>query len=158
MKKSIRHYFVRLCNLLRAPEHETYLNNFHHLSEKQIEYVIEVINEEIEKSAKFGLKLLPDDILKEKIALISIFDDIGQGLNKHGPAYSDGEYAETIKIINGNMKKIMQKEIAYYFDTTPPGETRNRYNCHLESVASRLAKDFMDKKCEPLMGKIPAKE
>ena len=151
MIKQIKHYFVRLSNLFKTPEHEAYLNDFHHLSEKQIKYVLEAINEEIEKSAKFGLKLRPEDILKEKVALLAIFDDIGQGLNKYGPAYSDGEYAETIITINRNVKKILKEELDYYFDMTPAGETPNRYNCHLESVTARLAKDFMDKKCEPLM-------
>lgn len=131
----------------KPPEYTKFLGGFNFLFSKQIEYIINVINEELEKSRAFGLALRPKDEFKEKVVILTIFNQWGQTLNKRGPSFTSQEYEHTIRDLQEMARKLLGKELWYYFEATPLGETRTRYHCHLESVVTRLAKDFMERKC-----------
>jgi hypothetical protein len=140
-------WLKRIKCLFNPPEYTQFLGGFNFLFSRQIEYIIDVINEELKKSRGFGLILTPEDELKEKIVILTIFNKWGQTLNKRGPSFAAKEYEQVIRDIQEGTRTLLKKELRKYFEATPPGETKTRYNCHLESVATRLARDFMDRKC-----------
>ena len=129
------------------PEYTKFLGGFNFLFSRQIEYIIDVINEELQKSREFGLILKPEDECKEKIVILTIFNKWGQTLNKRGPGYTNVEYEGVLRDLNAVARELLARELKHYFEATSVEETRNRYNCHLESVITRLSKDFLDRKC-----------
>jgi len=72
---------------------------------------------------------------------------MGSDLEQAGTEFTDQEYEHTIRDLQEMARKLLRKELLHYFEATPLGETRTRYHCHLESVVTRLAKDFMERKC-----------
>jgi len=131
----------------KAPEYEQFLGGFNHLFSKQIEYIIDVINEELKKSRIFGLVLKPEDEFKEKIVVLTIFNKWGHTLNLQGQKISNQEYEDVIRILINIANELLKSELEYYFSSTSSREVKTRYNCHLESLVSRLAKDFMERRC-----------
>lgn len=146
--EKIKIFFNKISKLFeRKPDEiDAFLKNglYPHLSQGQIGYILNVVNEEIKNSSKFGLDMLPKHQLKEKCAIMRIFNDWGQTLQAEGPKYSGQEYGEAISSLNKMASIYMDDEITYYFESFPKDSVRNRYNCHLEVLVSRLAKDFMD--------------
>ncbi|NTW13787.1 MAG: hypothetical protein HGA31_02020 [Candidatus Moranbacteria bacterium] len=131
----------------KQEEYEKFLPGFNRLAETQIRYVIDVINEELEKSRAFGLILTPEDEYEEKKVILVIFDHWGQTLNKRGETYSASEYEKVMGDLSSMARELLENQVKRHFDETPDGEVKTRYNCHLESVMSRLSRDFMEKRC-----------
>lgn len=137
----------------KPDEIDAFLGPYRHMSMIQIDYILRVINAEIKKSKKFDLKILPKHQLYEKHAIMAAFDLWGHELNIDGPKYSDVEYSKKISDLVEMVNFLLRDEIAYYFNNSPEGTVKNRYNCHIADVVGRLAKDFMDNKCAPWMAK-----
>ncbi|MDD5290235.1 MAG: hypothetical protein PHT40_03510 [Patescibacteria group bacterium] len=127
--------------------------NFCFLSGNQIYYILDVIQKEVAVSAKFGLIIQPEHLLKEKIIIMAVFNKNGQILNQFTEknSYNDNLYSSTANFLVDMVCKLLSEEIGYYFDHTPPGEVKNRYNCHLSVLVAHLIRDFVDQKCVPYM-------
>lgn len=147
-KVRIKNFFGKILTLFKEKpsEIDAFLGNglYKHLSQGQIGYILNVINEEVKKSSGFGLEILPRHQLKEKCAIMRIFNEWGQTLQAEGPKYSNLEYEQAISSLDKMAYAYMDDEVTYYFESFPENSVRNRYNCHLECLVSRLAKDFMD--------------
>ena len=131
----------------KPEEHEKFLFTFSYLAEKQIRYIIDIINDELRESRKFSLVLRPDDELKEKTTMLFIFNRWGQTLNRRGETYTAAEYEDVVRNLRAMAVKALEKEVAYYHTATQDGETKTHYVCHLESLITRLARDFAENKC-----------
>jgi len=146
--KKIKIFLNKISKLFRIKpdEIDAFLKNglYPHLSQGQIGYILNVINKEIKKSSGFGLEILPEHQLKEKCVIMKIFNEWGQTLQIEGPEYSGLEYEQAISSLYKMAYAYMDDEVTYYFESFPENSVRNRYNCHLECLVSRLAKDFMD--------------
>ncbi|NTW13794.1 MAG: hypothetical protein HGA31_02055 [Candidatus Moranbacteria bacterium] len=137
----------RLMSFGKKGNDERLLCGFDRLSEMQIRYVLDVIDQEIRKSGNFGLVLRSEDEYREKVTVLTIFDHFGQSLNDKGEILSGSEYEAAMRDVSVMAYEILKDQLARYFDETPEGGTRNRYACHVESVMSRLSRDFLDKRC-----------
>lgn len=145
----LENIFPKIFN--KKEEIDDFLGSYHNLSTKQIGYILEVIDREIKVSAKFGLKITPEHEKIEKHVIMVIFNEYGSTLNQRGKIYSGDQYSEMMQYLTQTVCIALKKEIDYYFDKTPEGETKNKYNCHLHSVITCLARDFMEEKCTPYM-------
>ncbi|OGF28206.1 hypothetical protein A2303_00290 [Candidatus Falkowbacteria bacterium RIFOXYB2_FULL_47_14] len=146
------------------PEYYRYLysapggKGFNRLFSGQVKHIIDVVNEELARSREFGLVLRPEDEKKEKLALLSLLDHWAQALIKMGRENSIAEQEVVLKGLIATMFKIMNDQTEYYHEyffrleeETCKPQVKNKYNCHLESVTSRLVNDFLN-------GKVPLKE
>ncbi len=147
--KKIKFFVNKIFKFLNGErEIDGFLRNdlYPRLSQGQIGYILTVINDEINKSTKFGLNILPEHQLKEKYTIMAIFNEWGQTLQRDGPKYSSTDYSAMIHDLINMACKILENEITYYFGSFTEDSIRNRYNCHLVVLVSRLARDFMDDK------------
>jgi len=108
--------------------------SFNQLFSKQIEFISELIDQELIKTYNFGLKLSREHVLKEKIAILTI-------LNKMGNLCSipeKFEWDEAWKIFSEILSVTMEKEKEFYFKklSKKKNTVRAMYNCHLESVVA----------------------
>jgi hypothetical protein len=144
------------------PKYEKYLGGtpgkplFNKLSSKQIEKIIEIINEELEKSREFGLEIKKEDEEKEKVALLTIFNIYGQRLMRESKKLSLREYEVVITSLTEIARKLLSKESEFYYNMfkqkeleTEKLEVKNKYACHIESVMTRLTKEFLDNNILP---------
>ncbi|MFH0891264.1 MAG: hypothetical protein V1867_00620 [Candidatus Falkowbacteria bacterium] len=144
----------KLKDFVSPPEYHRYLSQgYNHLSPGQIKHIIEATNKELARSREFGLVLRPEDEKKEKLALLSLFDHWERALIKMGQENSIAEQEVVLRGLIATIFKIMAPEAEYYHDyfsrqekETGKLQTKNKYNCHLESVSSRLIQDFLDDK------------
>lgn len=131
-----------------TPEYlDSKYNSLTALSLDQIHYILDVIDDEVKISAKFGLKIKPEHLAKEKIVIMTIFNKYGQGISKNGRGYTDQEYTQMHRYLLYLADELLSKEIEYYFYNTPKNKVKNKYNCHLNSLVSRLFRDFVNHEC-----------
>lgn len=112
-----------------------------------------MINEELEVSGRFGLKLREEDEKKEKIAILTVFNQWGQTLSREGKNYPESQYAQVVSDLTDMTSKLLEEEAKYYHDyffliekDTGKLQVKNKYNVHLRVLTIRLAKDFLDGK------------
>ena len=104
-----------------------------------------IIDYEIEKSEnQFMFKILPEDQELEKAVIKSVFNRHWDEIKKCGE--SDESYSTTIRKIIELVSDQLEDRMRYYFNNTPPGETKTRYNCHLQSVVVMLFLRIVGKK------------
>ena len=97
-------------------------------------YIDKVIDNEIKKSLKFGLKIMDCDILKEKAVINIVFDylyDIIKNSNHF-------DYSPIRKIAMDVIFEELKDTIKYYYDLTINDDVRNKYNCHLTNIIDNL--------------------
>jgi hypothetical protein len=123
------------------------------LSANQISHILDVIQEEVVESDKFGLIIQPEHLLNEKIILLTVFNQWGQALNKIGEKDNVflNHFERIVSYLADLIFDLLSEEVKYYFDHALPGEVKNRYNCHLSVLIPRLVRDFFNQKCVPAM-------
>lgn len=144
------------------PEYYQYLGGtpdnkvFNKLFSKQIERIIKIINEEIEISRSFGLEIREEDEKKEKIVILTIFNIYGQGLIRESKRLSPQEYEFIIHSLIEIAGELLSQESEFYYDMfkqkeleTGKREVKNKYACHIDSVMTRLTKEFLDNNILP---------
>ncbi len=104
--------------------------------------IIAIIDDEIAKSAEFGLEILEEHQLKEKHVILLV---IG-GLANIGGSNSL-TFDVAMQFFSGAILRILEDESQYYFDKLKKeGRTANMYQVHLHSVAGRVLNTIYDKK------------
>lgn len=98
-----------------APEVHRFGPHFHHLFLDQIEYILNVINEEVKRSKKFGLVLRPEDILKEKMVFLALIDKCGGVIALHHLLNQD--YEDTWHKALAIIAELLANELKYYWDS-----------------------------------------
>ena len=130
----------------REDEVEKFLGGFHRLSQRQIERIIGIINEEVKRSAKTRLRISEDHILKKKVVVLTILDEAGGiwSIKKVGFDEARRRFSETLY-------SAMEEEARYYFEenkNTRKTDSNLTYNCHLDaltgSILSAIFNDELD--------------
>lgn len=105
-------------------------NNFRFLSGSQIRYILDIIQEEVAVSAKFGLIIQLEHLFNEKFIILTVFNQWGQALNKIGKRDNVflNHYERTERSLSDLIFNLLSDETKYYFDHALPGEVKNRYN------------------------------
>lgn len=91
-----------------------------------IDYIIDrIIDENFVLSAKYGLKIRPSDLKKEREVIKNVFNS---NLNTINYDNYESNQRRIYMIIFDRLKDIVR----YYFDNTPDGEVKTKYHIHLE--------------------------
>lgn len=120
----------------REDEVEKFLGGFHRLSQRQIERIIGIINEEVKRSEETGFRINEDHILKEKVAVLTILDEAGGvwSIKKVG-------FDEARKRFSERLYTIMEGEMEYYFEKIKSNrgtDSNLAYNCHLDALTGHI--------------------
>ncbi len=125
-------------------ERDYFLQQFQNLQAGEVDHFLKVINEEAEKSAGYGLVIEKEDIYLEKATILSLVSYFG------GSVWVRDLRSQDQKGIDVNFQycisRALELPLKYYFEQTPEGEVKNRYNRHLDSLMSRILKDISDNK------------
>ena len=116
---------------------------FNHLAMFQIEHAFVLIDEEIKIShEKFGLKILTHHKEKERTIILGALDQLGgvYAFRKNYHIIGHGYYQKFSQVVFN----ALEDELKYYFDITPKGEVKSRYNAHLMCVLGRIFNEIMD--------------
>jgi len=95
-----------------------------------------IIDNQICLSSKFGLKIEYEHIDKERIIIYNLFI-------KYKDKISWDNYESIQRIITNELLHKMNTELRYYFNNTPQGETRTRYNIHLQYIINDIFRKFV---------------
>lgn len=114
------------------------------LSNKLKRYINSIIDDEVIKSQDMSLNIKKNDIEKEKLVIYNIFKNKINDIK----SANNSEYSLLVQSINKDVYKELDTECRYYFNISKDGEVRNKYNCHLSSIISRLMIDISNNKIE----------
>ncbi len=97
--------------------------------------IIEIIDDEIAKSAEFGLEILKEHQLKEKQVMFLAVREL-----KRIKELCDGlTFAAMLQLFFGVISVTLENEARYYFEKLKKeGRMANMYQCHISSVAGRI--------------------
>jgi len=123
-------------------EKNIFINPCERLSIKQVLAIIESVDQEIIKSYLLGLKISREHVIKEKIAILYIINELG---NLHSIP-KRFEFEEAMSIFSNKLFEIMKEEMLFYFQKLEKqGLIKNMYNCHLESVKDAILQAIYNK-------------
>lgn len=128
--------------LFGTREIDQFLGGFRHLSSKEIRYVLDMVDDEVRKSRRFGLKIRKEDVFKEKTSFLYALDFRG-GIIAIRQEFDD-KPEMLFRLLSEYIFSFFSEEVKFYFENTPPGQVKNRYNCHLTSLIGRVANDVLD--------------
>ena len=108
-----------------------FLKQFLSYKNPREEFLSQLVDREIKKSkSEFNLDIRPQDQKLEKALIpniiLSYWDRIKSGEN----------YTRLIGECHQEVKRKFDSQLLHYFRTTPAGETKTRYTCHLESIVA----------------------
>jgi len=95
-----------------------------------------IIDNQVCLTSKFGLKIRKEDINKERVIVHELFTKYEGELNWNN-------YESIQRIITNELLKRMNNELRYYFNNTPQGETKSRYNIHLQYIINNIFRQFV---------------
>ena len=95
-----------------------------HLFGEQIIAILKIIDAELLISFSFGLKILRNDVIKEKIEILKVLNSFGN--LSAIPNQLTFEAARTF-ILN-YLGQTMIDEAKFYFNNAKEGEVKNKYN------------------------------
>ena len=99
-------------------------------SDPRKEYLLNLINKQIKLSKdEFDLNILPKDQYLEREIIPKI-------ILTYWDQIKTGDYSKLFSRCVREVKLNFEPQLKYYFIKTPPGETRTRYDCHLESIVA----------------------
>ncbi len=99
--------------------------------------IVEIIDDEIAKSAKFGLEILEEHQLKEKYVILLAIEGL---TNISGPS-NQITFDVTMQFFSEAIRCALEDELEYYFKKLKKEGSMtnaNMYLCHLSSVAGRI--------------------
>ena len=97
--------------------------------------IIEIVDDEIAKSAEFGLEISQEHQLKEKYVILLAIDEL---TNISGPS-GFLTFDLMIEFFHGAISTALEDELRYYFDKLKKeGRTANMYQVHLHCVAGHI--------------------
>jgi len=118
-----------------------------HLFGDQIIAILKIIDAELIKSFNFGLKISRDHVIKEKMAILIILNNLGN----LGTITRRFSFEEARKIFSELVYHALEDKTKLYFEKLKrKGKVRSQYNCHIESVISAILQSIYNAN-----GKIP---
>lgn len=123
-----------------------YTGKYPNLTVSQIQHVLNIIDKNVETTAGFGLTIKPEHIEKEKIVFLLALDILG-GITKIKVDYDkkiagkDG-YDILMQLFGRLIFDEFAQELEDYFDSIPQGQTRTKYNLHLEAIRADILQDI----------------
>lgn len=163
-KKWFELNFSKLKNLIlpQEPEFIQYLpgksidHGFSSIKHYQVEYIIDVINEELENSKKHGFFLFEEHEKREKEVILCVFNHWSKKLMKDGPNYSTEDREKVIEEIHNTILHLLSEQTDYYYQYFSQAESqtgkqlkKNGYFVHLNNLTTRLVDDFIKGRCKP---------
>jgi hypothetical protein len=114
---------------------------------KQIEAILNIIDDELIKSFGFGLKISREHVLKEKVAVLKVLNSLGS-LHMMPRRFN---YEEARELFLKSIYDIMEDENKFYFEKLEKKSgVKTRYNCHIEAVTFSVLNSIYNPN-----GKIP---
>lgn len=112
---------------------------YQNLDEVSIAKATELIEEEIEKSKQFDLFLAPELIQKETEFFLGKLNNL---MGNKELSKSPSGFDQVIKTVTENMYETFDTEARSFFEKfkEKEGGASLRYNCHLESVRTGIAR------------------
>lgn len=110
-----------------------YGNSLNRLVIKQIDKIVEIVEDEVEKTRKHGHSISQDDIDTEKFFFLSM-------INKTIDIYTPNlkiSFDDLFSVFGKMMKDFFTPLTSKYFQNTKSG-VKNWYGCHLDSLKGRL--------------------
>ena len=114
---------------------------WNYLMADQIIAILKIIDEEVAGSFAFGLRISRKHLIKEKATVLSTLNIMGN-LHLFPRRF---EFEEAWKFFTKLLHEGMEEENEFYFRKSKEGQVRNRYNCHLEAVATSILRSIYDK-------------
>ncbi len=115
---------------------------WNYLMADQIIAILKIIDEEVAGSFAFGLRISRKHLIKEKAAVLSTLNIMG---NLRLIPRRWFEFEEAWKFFTKLLYKGMEEETEFYFRKSKEGDVRNRYNCHLEAVVTSILRPIYNK-------------
>lgn len=101
-------------------------------------YINSIVDEEVIKSNKMLLDIKREDIKKEKSVIYNILKDKIENIK----SADDYNYSLISREIHDKVFKKLQPQFLYYFNISKDGEVKTKYNCHINSIISRVMIDI----------------
>ena len=164
MKLWFNNRFEKLRKFFSPPDPEYYQYlyggpnqpGFNFLLSAQIKHIIQVINEELEISRKFGLDLSAEDEELEKILILTVFNKYGQTLIREGGVYPIPQYEQALFKLSNLVLELSKERLEYYHDyfskkekETGEMEVKNKYTYHMRIILHSKVYGFLDVNIRP---------
>lgn len=110
--------------------------SFERLFSTQVEGVLQIVDNEVAKSYDHGLKLDHQDVLHEKLALLTVLNSMGS-LHLYPQRYT---FDEAMRRLDEALNVFLAEARGKYFDRLEAAgiTPHNMYDCHLLSLKGRL--------------------
>jgi hypothetical protein len=109
------------------------------LSENEVSLIVHYIIDELQRSREYGFYIKRDHVVREELFFLLTLEALG------GIAHMQAtlKYEKAFLVVSNVMWKCFERELKFYFERSKRlGEdVRNKYDCHLESVCSRLLRE-----------------
>ncbi len=112
------------------------------IKSKLQKYINNIVDDEVKKSLTMELNIKDEDIKREKSVLYFAFKNKVQDIK----LADDYNYSLIVREIHNQISDKLAPQLKYYFDNSKEGEVKNKYNCHLNSVVSRIMMDISNNK------------